>query len=187
MSSERVLVLLERIGNLLRGERRRVGAAHGLQPVQLEALHYLTLCNRFSDTPQAVSEYLGLTKGTVSQSVKVLETRGMVRKRPDARDRRLVHLRTTAKGRRVVAALGPGTLTDTAWIALPARLRGQLTAGLEALLSALLLANDSRSFGVCRSCRHNRRTGPDQSRCELLDVELNDEDITRICREHEST
>jgi DNA-binding MarR family transcriptional regulator len=51
----------------------QAGAAHGLQPVQLEVLNYLSSCNRYSDTPMAVTEYLGQTKGTVSQTIKTLE------------------------------------------------------------------------------------------------------------------
>ena len=38
-------------------------------------LFYLNQANRFSNTPQALTEYLGLTKGTVSQTVLVLESR----------------------------------------------------------------------------------------------------------------
>ena len=68
--------LLERLNNLLRMEMRAFGLSYGLLPVQIEALTYLTRCNRYSDTPQAVTEYLGLTKGTVSQSLKVLEQKG---------------------------------------------------------------------------------------------------------------
>ena len=40
---------LERLSNLLRTEARRSGTAYGLQPVQLQALHYLAICNRYSE------------------------------------------------------------------------------------------------------------------------------------------
>ena len=42
-------------GNLVRADVRAVCHASGVRPVQLEALHYLTQCNRYSDTPQAVA------------------------------------------------------------------------------------------------------------------------------------
>ncbi|MFN2812475.1 MarR family winged helix-turn-helix transcriptional regulator, partial [Escherichia coli] len=74
---------------------------------QLSALHYLARCNRYSDTPLGVTEYLGLTKGTVSQSLKVLEGRGLISKLPDARDRRSVHLRLTDAGRALIEAVIP--------------------------------------------------------------------------------
>ncbi|MCP4325394.1 MAG: MarR family transcriptional regulator, partial [Alteromonadales bacterium] len=58
--------IIERLANLLRQEIRLAGKELGLQPVQQEALYYLSICNKYSDTTLAVTEYLGLTKGTVS-------------------------------------------------------------------------------------------------------------------------
>ena len=60
--------LIERLGNLVRADARAVCNDYDMRPVQLEALEFLTQCNRYSDTPQAVAEFLGLTKGTVSQT-----------------------------------------------------------------------------------------------------------------------
>nr|MBA3613554.1 MarR family transcriptional regulator [Nitrospirales bacterium] len=71
MSAQEANDVLERLTNLQRMEARAFGLRYGLQPVQMEALTYLTQCNRYSNTPQAVAEYLGLTKGTVSQSLQV--------------------------------------------------------------------------------------------------------------------
>ena len=79
MSARDIHSVLERLCNLLRVEARGQGASAGLLPIQLEALHYLAQCNRYSDTPQAVTDFLGQTKGTVSQTLKVLENRGLVR------------------------------------------------------------------------------------------------------------
>src|SRR5690554_832212 len=98
----RALELIERLAHLLHAETRRIAAAHGLAPVHVEALGYLARCNRYSDTPGAVTEYLGLTKGTVSQTLALLESRGLVRKRPDSRDGRRVHLELTGSGRRLL-------------------------------------------------------------------------------------
>ena len=73
--SEDLFNIIERLANVLRQEVRAEGQSLGLQPVQQEALYYLSICNRYSDTTLAVTEYLGLTKGTVSQSLKVLENK----------------------------------------------------------------------------------------------------------------
>ena len=47
--------------------------ARQLEPVHLATLRYLCNCNRFSNTASAITEYLGQTKGTISQTLKVLE------------------------------------------------------------------------------------------------------------------
>ncbi len=72
--------ILERLASLLRSESRTMLLEHGLQPVQFEALQYIANCNRYSDTPMAVTEFLGQTKGTVSQTLKVLEKKGLIEK-----------------------------------------------------------------------------------------------------------
>ena len=89
--------LIEQLGNLLRAEERQAGSVHGLQPVHLQALHYLLRCNRYSDLPASVTDYLGLTKGTVSQTLLVLEKKRYIEKHPDVADRRSVHLALTPR------------------------------------------------------------------------------------------
>ena len=70
MSAIALYDYLERLTSLMRAWSREQPLVAELQPVQLSALHYLARCNRYSDTPLGVTEYLGLTKGTVSQSLK---------------------------------------------------------------------------------------------------------------------
>jgi len=77
--AEHIAALIERIGRLLSTDAH----AAGLLPVQWEVLRYLRRANRFSRTPAALTAYLGLTKGTVSQTLRALEGRGLVRKRVD--------------------------------------------------------------------------------------------------------
>lgn len=176
--------VLERLGGLLRALAREAAARHGLQPVHVEILHYLMRCNRYSDTPGALVRYLGSTKGTVSQSLLLLERKGLVRRLPDASDRRRVRLRLTARARRLLAQLWPPAAWVEAVGALPAERRRVLAEEARELLRALQHANGSRSFGVCRSCRHHLRTA-DGARCALTGERLSAADAGRICADHE--
>src|ERR1700758_2632729 len=94
-----LLELVERLGNLMRTELRKSGSDEGLQPVHVQALIYLSRANRYSNTPQALAEYLGLTKGTVSQTLLVLDRRGLIERYQDDVDRRVVRLRLSAAGK----------------------------------------------------------------------------------------
>ncbi|MDH3497293.1 MAG: MarR family transcriptional regulator [Gemmatimonadota bacterium] len=184
MAGDRLGNLLERLGSLLHATQRGAAGAHGLQRVHLDVLGYLLRCNRYSDTPTAVGEYLGLTKGTVSQSLRVLEARGLLTREPDVHDGRVVRLRLTRRGR--------GTATrerDHAWERLrrgtPAQQRATLELGLERLLRALQAATGYRTFGLCRSCRFlRRREGGFQ--CGLTGDALSAPETGKICREHEA-
>ena len=59
-----VAALIERLGRLTTTEAH----AEGLLPVQWEVLRYLDRANRYSRTAVALTAYLGITKGTVSQT-----------------------------------------------------------------------------------------------------------------------
>ncbi|BBL71534.1 MarR family winged helix-turn-helix transcriptional regulator [Methylogaea oryzae] len=185
MDAASIYEYLERISHLLRADARRTDSGAGLQPVQLEALHYLSLCNQYSNTPAAVADYLGLTKGTVSQTLQVLESNGYVEKQPDAKDRRVVHLLLTEEGRELVASAIPPKTLRGGIDSLSENARQQLGATLRFLLEAMQRENRRRPFGVCRTCRHNTDLGGDSFRCELTGGTLTAVDVTRICREHQ--
>jgi DNA-binding MarR family transcriptional regulator len=173
----RVHLLLASLSNVLRAELRRFASEHGLALAQLEALHYLRMCNRYSDTPLAVAEFLGATKGTVSQTLLALEKKGLIEKRPDAEDRRVSHLRLTRKGRALADASLPAPLLEETSTTTDAAL------ALEELLRSMQRARNQQSFGVCRSCAHFERT-KDGFVCGLTREPLSTEDSTKICREH---
>jgi DNA-binding MarR family transcriptional regulator len=174
---------LERLCNLLRVETRAVGAAFGLQPIQLEVLRYLSACNRFSDTPQAVTGYLGQTKGTVSQTLKVLESKGLVTKTADAADRRMVHLNVTSQGRQVLAEAAPPPTIREAFASLSEKDEDRVREGLQVLLKAVQKQHGGKTFAACFTCRFNRESS-DGHLCGLTGEKLWDSDLERICREH---
>ena len=176
--------LIERLGNLVRADVRAVCHTSGVRPVQLEALHYLTQCNRYSDTPQAVAEYLGLTKGTVSQTLKVLEEKGLLKKRSDPGDKRVVHLTPTASGRRLVERVVPSDLLAMGVGRLSKSEQKATGEALRLLLRSVQKANSLRTFAPCHSCRFNQKID-DGYLCELTQESLTADDVVLICREHQ--
>ncbi|WP_244467858.1 MarR family winged helix-turn-helix transcriptional regulator [Nitratireductor soli] len=183
MNDDETLAMIGRLARIVTHD----GHAAGLKPAQWEALRYLARANRFSNTPGALTAYLGATKGTVSQTLMALERAGLVRKSADAADRRSVRLELTAAG----AALLPQDETlrfAEALSRMDAAQREALNEGLAALLKARLAADGGRTFGLCRDCRHFRRDmeGAGRHRCALLHVPLSDEDTARICVEQEA-
>ncbi|MBK1620953.1 hypothetical protein CKO42_21510 [Lamprobacter modestohalophilus] len=176
---------LERLCNLLRSEAWVASAKVGLQPIHLHTLRYLAVCNRYSDTPLAVAEFLGQTKGSVSQSLKLLAGKGLVIKRPDAADRRVVHLTLTSAALELLERTGREQRIRQAAADLDETARSALDAGLTELLRALQIAHGRRVFGVCSGCRFNERRA-DGYRCSLTGEPLSAEDVVRICREYEA-
>jgi DNA-binding MarR family transcriptional regulator len=179
MDAVRLQVLLERIGNLIRSELRKAAAEHGLALAQLDALQYLALANRYSDTPAAIGEFLGATKGTISQTLLTLESKGLIKKKPDPADKRVVHCALTRSGRSIAESTLPAKVLANA----AKELETDPIPGLEAILVAMQRGNENRSFGVCRSCAHFTRTQGRFS-CGLTGEPLSTEDAAKICREH---
>jgi DNA-binding MarR family transcriptional regulator len=70
----------------------------GLNPAQWEALRYLSRANRFSNSPIALTRFLGSTKGTISQTIKALERKGFITKAPRQDEGRSICLSLTPKG-----------------------------------------------------------------------------------------
>ncbi|ANM30954.1 hypothetical protein ABI59_17285 [Acidobacteria bacterium Mor1] len=182
-SRKRVLMLLERLGRLMQSR----GHELGLKPVQWEALRYLSRANRFSRTPSGLTAYLGSTKGTVSQTLIALESKGLIRKKSDPGDRRAVRLELTAAGRR---ALGSDPLLEFAESvgALGKVGEGTLERNLTALLTERLEQIEGRPFGICRTCTHFEKNAPEGKphRCGLLELPLSADESEQICVEQES-
>ena len=176
--------LLERLVALLRSESRHLLSEHGLQPVQFEALHYLSISNRYSDTPMAVTEFLGQTKGTVSQTLKVLEKKGLLIKIADVKDKRVTHLEVTLDGRKLIDQILPSPIIRAASDFMCGDEIAVINSSLNTLLYKLQQANNFKSFGQCASCSHNINRGPGDYLCGLTKEPLTTKDVELICREH---
>jgi DNA-binding MarR family transcriptional regulator len=186
MKSQSLVLLdaVERLGNLVRTGLRQAGTAQGLQPVHIQALMYLSEANRYSNTPQALAEYLGLTKGTVSQSLLVLSRRRLISRYSDEKDGRVVRLALTEKGKDVLKEVSlAGHWRDALAQASPARLNSAIKVLKEAL-GELQRRNGHKTFGVCVTCRHHLHIGPRSYVCGLTKEKLSSGEVRKICREH---
>ena len=186
MKTKQIYDYIERLSNLLRIDARGCGAQQGLQPIHIEVLHYLSICNRYSDTPMAVTEYLGLTKGTVSQTLKVLEKKGFIEKVGDINDKRVMHMKLSCNGKRLLQASIPSPLFVQACDHLSDDSQSQIISALNALLLGIQQSSGMKSFGVCHTCRYNRKNGDGSILCELAQEPLSEDDVMLICREHDN-
>jgi DNA-binding MarR family transcriptional regulator len=180
MAMKQSVFILERVAALLQQLLRDDAARHGLLPVHLQVLGYLAQANRYSDIPIAVASYLGITRGTVSQTLAVLERKGLISRSSDDRHGRRVHLQLTAAGEDVLAGSWPQRL-DRLLAASGADLDG-LASQLRTVLGSLQRLNDRQVFGQCRECAHFLADNGSQ-RCGLTGETLAVEQTIRICRE----
>jgi DNA-binding MarR family transcriptional regulator len=177
-----LLELVERLGNLMRTELRKAGADETLQPVHLQALIYLSKANRYSNTPQALADYLGLTKGTVSQTLLLLDRRGLIERFEDEVDRRVVRLRLSTVGEQFLAESQPALAWQNATRNIsPNRIRNATSALREALVT-LQEDNEGTIFGECGSCLHCQKLSQRIYRCGQMGDRLSGPETRKICR-----
>lgn len=176
--------LIERMSALIRSEERKKCAALGLQAVHLQALSYMSRCNKYSDTPAALTNYLGMTRGTVSQTLSLLEKKGYIKKTADTNDRRVIHLELLPEGQAVLKKAIPAELFIKAAKLLEKKDDlAEYEAVFSNALSALQKANRSQSFGQCKTC-HYFTTTSEGFLCGLTKQPLTPNDSEKICQEH---
>ncbi len=180
-----LLELVERLGNLMRTELRKSGGDESLQPVHLQALTYLSKANRYSNTPQALAEYLGLTKGTVSQTLLLLDRRGLIERFEDDVDRRVVRLRLSSAGDQLLAEVQPALAWQNATRNIsPNRIRNATSALREALMT-LQQDNEGGSFGMCHNCTWHQKLSQRIYRCGRMGDRLSGPETRKLCRVYE--
>ncbi|MEC9345269.1 MAG: MarR family transcriptional regulator [Pseudomonadota bacterium] len=176
----RIAELIDRLGRLA----RELQYVDGLNPAQWEALRYLSRANKYSRTPGACAEFLGSTKGTVSQTVTALESKGLICRTASPRDRRVCLIDLTDEGRRMIAR-DPVLKLEQIAAAMHESETEPMVRGLGRLLAMLQLEMGARPFGTCSAC--SRHLSPDQgcatstARCGMTGEPLTRDDASRIC------
>lgn len=180
--------IIERLANLLRAERRATAA---LPDIQTKLLRYLAAANRYSDTLTAATDYLAVTKGSLSASVTSLVRGKYLKRRIDQIDERTVHLELTPKGLSLLKSFSNGAIERI--VAGFSALDGIDEAKhfepynvLVGLLTAVQKRTGNQMFGVCSTCRFFRKRGLGNThQCGLTLEPLSVEDSKKLCREHE--
>lgn len=168
---------LERMSALYLSQMRQAAANEGNQTVHLEILHYLSICNEYSNTAQALSEYLGQTKGSISQSLKTMEKMGLVRRMASEDDKRVFKLYLTRKGHKSLATMSKDLVTFT-------NPDPQLELMIKSLLENWQGQNKKQGFGLCETCKYNLKESKNKFKCGLTGLELKKKQTLKICREH---
>jgi DNA-binding MarR family transcriptional regulator len=189
--AERVALLLDRLTQLV----RELQFCDGLNPAQWEALRYVAQANRYSRTPTALAKFLGLTKGTVSQTIIALENKGYVRRGPSARDRRQLFLTLTDAGQALIARDPISSLRQAAEQLIgegdAEAVGGSLVKALSRLLHDLQLRHALKEFGVCRECTLLCVAGAGASaqtfNCGLTGDALAEAETAHICVDFRAT
>jgi len=180
-----IIHALERVARLMRSAEFDLG----LNPAQWEALRYISRANRFSNSPIALTKFLGATKGTISQTLIALERKQLITKTKREGERRSIALGLTDDG---IEFLEQDPWQQLITIAEGFKPKQIDTLGKTTgkLLTSELDKKALPSFGICHTCRFFREKGaPKKSDgphfCLLFEQALSKSEVKKICCEHE--
>jgi DNA-binding MarR family transcriptional regulator len=176
-SSERgVAELALQLGRAAYGE----SSAADLTPAQWMVLRFFARANRFSRTISAFAEFHATTRGTASQTVKSLVSRGFLTRARSARDGRSTTFTLTPRSRRQLAR-DPFDAVVRAASSLSPGQRERTALGLRLILRELQVERSRPAVGVCALCGHLGSDGARSWQCRLLREPLAAPELEQLC------
>jgi DNA-binding MarR family transcriptional regulator len=188
--NKKVVAALERLSQAFRVLLQEESQRQSLSPIQARFLVHLLHHGDELGRVGRLAEEFGLSRATVSEAVRTLETKGLVRREPWPRDGRVATLRLTAEGEEVAAGLsGWADVVEEQLESFALGEKEEVMRFLMRLIFALQGAGVITVARMCVSCRFFRPDTRPKSvsphYCALLDLPLSGADLRTDCPEHE--
>ncbi|WP_343565411.1 MarR family winged helix-turn-helix transcriptional regulator [Kiloniella sp. b19] len=151
-----------------------------LNPTQVTILQYLARANRLSRSPSVIADYMGTTRGTISQSLKSLAGKGLVSKVSLSTDQRTTSFELTEKGSR---AAGEYQGFQAALSAIPQERKEEFLTTLREIAGHVFRENKTKLFGICKDCTYLEIRNQ-KHYCSLMNWDLLPESTEKICHKH---
>ncbi|MDF1800757.1 MAG: MarR family winged helix-turn-helix transcriptional regulator [Planctomycetota bacterium] len=186
---QQVTVGLVKLSLVLRHQAWQSSGKRGLTPTQSQVLALVATLGT-GVTVSLVAEHLSVTKGSASVAISALEKKGLLEKRPDPNDGRVVHLKLTRGGRAEAkrSTQWPEVLVQ-AIDSLPDTEQGGFLRGLIGVIRNLQAQGQiptSRMCAECRFFRPNQYPGTEKlHHCDFIDEPIADVDLRIDCAEME--
>ena len=155
------------------------GWAEAIHATQRMALAYLARANRCSRCPSHVAEYMALTRGKASQTLKALVRKKLICAQRSPVDGRSISYKLTEQGTLMMRRI---TVVEQVLQTMDKDFVRTFNAQLEIVLRQALLLYGKKPFGPCRSCQYHEKTGSG-AHCGLLNEPLQAGEDQQICQE----
>lgn len=174
--------LAELFVHVARAAHGEEAGSAGLTAAQWTALRFFARANRASRTPSSFASFQATTRGTASQTIKTLETRGLLERHRSESDGRSVRFEVTEDGRRALAG-DPLRHLIAAIAALAPDDRVALERVLPDLVARLAGQRGMPGIGTCDSCSHYEAHDAG-GYCACVAMSLAPFEIGQLCTRH---
>lgn len=183
----KIIAGVERLSTIYKSLMQDQSAAVGLSPLQIQILTFICFQDKESCTTTKISDELCMTKGTVSDSIRVLMKKEMITKIQSVSDSRSYMFVATKAGHNIIQELFSHTEE------LVNRLTGlgeqkveDIWLGLATLLESFHSIKEIPSK-MCFSCSHYHPLAVNGDfKCRLLQKTLKHSEMRIDCKEHEA-
>ncbi len=178
---------LERLSQVFRILLWEKAKEHGLSPIQVQLLIFIKHHSVEKTTVSYLSKEFNVTKPTISDSIKILEQKYLIKKKVDGIDTRSYTIKLTAAGNRIVAGTEDFANPLTQLI-VPFSESDKVTLW-QAISTLIIQLNKMQVINVqrtCFKCRHYCVKNNNHF-CNLLLIPLQKEDIRIDCPEFSAT
>ena len=187
---KKIVAALDRISQAYRVLLQEEAQRRSLSPIQARFLVHLLHHRGELARVGRLAEEFGLSRATVSDAVRTLESKGLLRREPRPRDGRVANLRLTLAGEE--AAAGLSSWADVVEEMLGSFAPEEKEATMRFLMRLISALQGAGVISVARMCMTCRFFRPDvhpgsasPHHCALLDQPLSGADLRTDCPEHE--
>lgn len=182
----RIVAALERIAQAFRVLLWQESVEFSLSPIQLQALIFLLHHSDEKAKVSLLAAEFSMTKATMSDTVKSLEEKKLVKKQTDPSDSRSAFIRLTPKGKGIAekASLFANEL-QTPVAKLSASEKSDFLLNLLHIIHHLNKAGIITVQRMCFTCLHFEQKKQGQPFCNLLNAPLKPTELRIDCPEHE--
>ena len=186
-TESKIVASLERISQAFRVLLWRESKEYSLTPIQVQVLNFLLHHSEEKRKVSYLADEFNMTKATISDTVKALEKKQLIRKETESHDSRSYIIHLTSNG--LETARQNSYFTEQIRNPID-KLSADDKENL--LLSLLNIIRHLNNTGVitiqrmCLTCRHYQADNKGQQHfCKLLNLPLHNSELRVDCPEHE--
>ena len=185
--NSKIIASLEKVSEVFRVLLWDSGKEYGLSPIQIQLLLFVRFHPEEDLRKVAyMAKEFNMTKATISDSLKTLELKGLVRKKTDVEDARSVTISLTAKGEKISQHVsGFADALDGALDRLAPKEREALLVTVMRLSRQLLEEEVLAVERMCFHCAHYKGNFNDNNYCEAYKKKIPQKSLRIDCPAHE--
>lgn len=179
---EKIIAYINRLSRAMRKSYNQIGFEEGLNPLQIQILEFLSRYNRKKITINYIAAEMEVSEATVSDSIKVLVERGLLRKTSDELDKRIRYVEITQEGKFLINKIEKKVQIQFPEMEL--KDKQKLVFLLHTLTFEFFKSGYLTNARICFSCMYYERHKNNKHYCNLLKETLEPLGLRYDCPDH---